>query len=286
MVYTSAFDEEGHAVSATQRKEPRKEKARLDQLLLERGLAETRQKAQALILAGRVTVDGKRAEKSGTLVKTDAAIDVLAPAIPYVGRGGVKLQAALDELGWDVTGLVALDIGSSTGGFVDCLLQRGASRIIAVDVGTAQLDWRLRHDPRVRVLEQTNARYITRAQVGEHPDLITIDVSFISVTQILPAMKQLAQNGTRLLVLVKPQFEVGRQQVGKGGIVRDPALHRQAVAKVSDCAAALGFRVLRDFPSAILGAEGNQEFFLAAASPSPSTTNPSSLPDSAGNRQG
>lgn len=238
-------------------------KVRLDRLLVERGLAASREKAQALILAGQVLVAGAKAEKAGQLAEVQAEIEV-SERLRYVGRGESKLEAALNELGWDVRGWVALDIGSSTGGFVDCLLQRGAARLIAVDAGRGQLDWRLRQDARVRFLERTNARYLRWEQIGEHADLITMDVSFISATQVLPAAVQFARGGTRLLVLVKPQFEVGRGQVGRGGIVRDPIQHREAVDRVRRCAVALGFEHLRDFPSAVLGAEGNQEFFLAA----------------------
>ncbi|HWP83656.1 MAG TPA: TlyA family RNA methyltransferase [Terriglobia bacterium] len=249
---------------------PSAQKQRLDRVLMERGLAETRQKAQALILAGKVLVEGRRIEKAGTLVAAEAQIEVLEAKSRYVGRGGLKLQAALEEMGWDVSGWVVLDIGASTGGFVDCLLQRGAARVMAVDVGAGQLDWRLRKDPRVRLLERTNARYLRWEQIGESVDLITMDVSFISATAILPALRQFARAGTRLLVLVKPQFEAGKGQVGKRGIVRDPLVQRQAIERVRECAARLGFQPLRSFPSALPGAEGNQEFFLAAQfAPSP-----------------
>jgi 23S rRNA (cytidine1920-2'-O)/16S rRNA (cytidine1409-2'-O)-methyltransferase len=235
----------------------------LDVLLVERGLAETREKAQALILAGAVAVEGKKSEKAGAAIASDARIVVLGPKSRYVGRGGDKLQGALDELLWNVGGWVALDIGSSTGGFVDCLLQRGAQRVIAVDAGTGQLDWHLRNDARVRLLERTNARYLRWEQIGERADLITMDVSFISATRILPAVIAFARPGTKLLVLVKPQFEVGKGKVGKGGIVRDAKLHREAVEQVRACAAQLGFENLRNFPCVIRGTEGNQEFFLA-----------------------
>ncbi|MBI2819366.1 MAG: TlyA family RNA methyltransferase [Acidobacteria bacterium] len=245
------------AVSSTERK-------RLDRVLAERSLAETRQKAQALILAGSVLVNGRKVEKAGTLIASDAQIEIRAPKSCYVGRGGLKLEAALDELEWNVAGCVALDIGSATGGFVDCLLQHGASRVIAVDVGASQLDWRLRQDPRVRLLHHTNARYLRWEHVGEQVDLITMDVSFISATLILPALAPFARTGTRLLLLVKPQFEVGRGQVGKGGIVRDPGLQQEAVNRVRETAARVGFGDFQEFPSAVLGSEGNQEFFLAA----------------------
>ncbi len=240
---------------------------RLDRLLTEHGYTPTRQKAQALILAGRVLVNRRKIDKAGTAVPTDASIEILGAQTGFVGRGGLKLEGALERLGWDVACPVAMDIGSSMGGFVDCLLQRGAARIIAVDAGTNQLDWKLRNDPRVRVLERTNARHLKWEQIGETADLITMDVSFISATLILPALVQFARPGARLLVLVKPQFEAGRKQVGKGGIVRDPALHEQAVRRVRDCVSGLGFVVLDSFPAAVRGAEGNQEFFLAAERP-------------------
>jgi 23S rRNA (cytidine1920-2'-O)/16S rRNA (cytidine1409-2'-O)-methyltransferase len=238
-------------------------KKRLDQILMDRGLAESRQKGQALILAGNVLVDGMTEDKAGRLFGPEAQVEVSGPGLRYVSRAGLKLEAALAELAWDVGGWVAMDIGSATGGFVDCLLQHGVARVVAVDVGVGQLDWRLRQDPRVRLLAHTNARHLRWEQVGEQVDLITMDVSFISATMILPSLIPFARAGTRLLVLVKPQFEVGKGQVGKGGIVRDTGLHQEAVERVRRCAAELGWVDLRHFPSAVLGAEGNQEFFLA-----------------------
>ncbi len=239
---------------------------RLDRFLVEQGLVETRQKAQAIIMAGQVLVDGQRMEKAGALVQPDAAVEI-REASRYVGRGGLKLEAALDRFAWEVAGKVFLDIGSSTGGFVDCLLQRGAERVHAVDVGDGQLHWRLRQDPRVRLLEGVNARYLHWGQIGETVDGITMDVSFISATMILPLLVQFARRGTRLLVLVKPQFEVGKGQVGKGGVVRNASQQAASVAKVRQCAAGLGFVGLEDFPCPLLGAEGNQEFFLSGTFP-------------------
>ena len=211
-------------------------KKRLDRLLVEKELTETRQKAQAVIMAGRVFVDGKRVEKAGALVEPDSRLEVLEGA-RYVGRGGLKLEAALEHFGWDVKGKVFLDIGSSTGGFVDCLVQHGAERVNAVDVGAGQLHWRLRQDSRVRLLEGVNARYLRWEQIGETVDGITMDVSFISATLILPRLVPFARPGTRLLVLVKPQFEVGKGQVGRGGVVREASKQAAAVAKVRQCAA-------------------------------------------------
>jgi 23S rRNA (cytidine1920-2'-O)/16S rRNA (cytidine1409-2'-O)-methyltransferase len=239
-------------------------KKRLDRLLVERGLQETRQKAQAIIMAGRVLVDGKKVEKAGALLNPDIAIEILGPPSRYVGRGGLKLEAALDAFSIDVHSKVYLDIGSSTGGFVDCLLQRGAARVIAIDAGTNQMDWRLRQDPRVRLLEQTNARYLQWVDIGEIVDGITVDVAFISATLVLPPLVQFSKSGTRLIVLVKPQFEVGKGQVGRGGIVRDDRLRLESVEKVRRAAAGLGFAEFKELPCPVLGAEGNREIFLSA----------------------
>ena len=237
-------------------------KVRLDKLLVERGLAETRQKAQAMILAGEVLVEEQKVEKSGTLVRADAPLRLLGGGIRYVGRGGLKLEAALDSFAIDVAGKVCLDVGASTGGFTDCLLQYGASRVYAVDVGVGQLDWRLRNDPRVRVREKFNARRLAPEDIGEPVDLISVDVSFISVTLILPRLPALLKEDGQAVVLVKPQFEVGRGQVGKGGIVRDPQLHSAAVEKVGAAAKSAGMVVAGQMPSPIPGSEGNQEFLL------------------------
>jgi 23S rRNA (cytidine1920-2'-O)/16S rRNA (cytidine1409-2'-O)-methyltransferase len=239
--------------------------------MVERSLAESREKAQALIMAGEVFIDGQKALKPGQMVVPESAIDVAAK-LRYVGRGGLKLEAALKHFAIDPTGLVAADFGSSTGGFTDCLLQHGAARIHAIDVGTNQLDWRLRSDPRVMVHEGVNARYIELTDLGESVDLAVCDVSFISATLILPAMAKVlkpdartvagsAHADVRIVVLIKPQFEAGRGQVGKGGIVRDPALHEAACAKVRAAAEELGFTT-EIIPSPITGAEGNKEFLL------------------------
>lgn len=229
---------------------------------MDRGLVESRARARALILAGQVLVNGQKAAKAGQLVDSDARLEVLAP-MPYVSRGGLKLEAALDRFGISVEGRVCLDIGASTGGFTDCLLKRGASRVYAVDVGRGQLDWRLRNDPRVIVLEGLNARYLGREHIPEAVDLATCDVSFISVTLILPRLPPLLAPGGEMVILVKPQFEVGRGQVGKGGIVRDPELHQAACRKVAAAVESLGFRA-EWIPCPVPGAEGNQEFLLHA----------------------
>jgi 23S rRNA (cytidine1920-2'-O)/16S rRNA (cytidine1409-2'-O)-methyltransferase len=237
-------------------------KQRLDLLVVERGLTESREKAQALILAGQVLVNGQKAGKAGANVETGATIELLAQP-RYVGRGGLKLEAALDGFGISAAGKICLDVGSSTGGFTDCLLQHGAARVYAIDVGTGQLDWRLRNDPRVIVQEQVNARYLTGEQVPEPVALAVCDVSFISITMILPALPALLAPSAEMVILVKPQFELDRDQVGKGGIIRDPRLHQQACLRVESAVQGLGFHT-QIIPSPILGAEGNREFLLHA----------------------
>ena len=233
---------------------------RLDVLLVEKGLAESREKAQALIMAGEVLISGQKARKSGQPVAEDSRLEVLArPA--YVGRGGIKLAAAVVHFGIAVEGKIGLDVGSSTGGFTDCLLQCGAQRVHAVDVGEGQLDWKLRNDPRVIVHEGINARYLQFGDIGEHVDLLVCDVSFISVTLILPAIVPFVKS--EMAILVKPQFEVGKGHVGKGGIVRDPELHRSACERVEDAVRRFGFTT-RLMESPITGAEGNKEFLLYA----------------------
>lgn len=237
-------------------------KRRLDQLLVEKGLAASREKAQALILAGDVTVNGQRVSKAGQAIAEDAAIEIAA-RLPYVSRGGLKLAHALDHFHISVEGLVCFDVGASTGGFTDCLLQRGAARVHALDVGHGQLDWKLRNDPRVVVYEEINARFLTADSLPEKAAFATMDVSFISATLILPTLPALLTPEAGLVVLVKPQFEVGRESVGKGGIVRDPALHEEACARVRACVESLGFDCGLT-PSPITGAEGNREFLLYA----------------------
>jgi len=238
---------------------------RLDKLVVERGLAASREKAQALILAGQIQVNGQPATKAGAAVQPDARVELVGEPPRYVSRGGVKLEGGLADLGVDPAGKVCLDIGASTGGFTDCLLQHGAARVYAVDVGKGQLDWKLRQDKRVVVREGLNARYLKPEDLGEAVDLVTIDVAFISVEKILPAAAACARPGAVFLILVKPQFELGRGQVGKGGIVRDPALHQQAVEKVRRAVAALGLEEIDVRESRLPGAEGNREFFLRAA---------------------
>ena len=240
----------------------RQPRGRLDLLLVERGLAPSREKAQAMILAGEVTVDGQKAHKAGQPVHGEARLEVAAKAA-YVSRGGLKLEGALATFEIDPTGLICLDVGASTGGFTDCLLQHGAERVYAIDVGHNQLDWRIRQHPRVVAREGINARYLRPDALPEPVDLIVSDVSFISILLILPALPPLLKPGGRMVLLVKPQFEVGREQVGKGGIVKDPVLQAEVCAKVEAAAGNLGFRT-RLAESPILGAKGNKEFLLFA----------------------
>lgn len=235
-------------------------KRRLDQLIVDRGLAETREKAQALILAGQVTVNGQKSEKPGHSIPGDARIELLE-RMPYVSRGGFKLASALDHFSIDVTGWTCLDVGASTGGFTDCLLQRGAKKIWAIDVGHGQIDWKLRNDPRVVVKEGVNARYLDPADYPQKFDLAVCDASFISATLLIPAIAPLLASPRRMIVLVKPQFEVGREEVGKGGIVRDPALHDAACVRVRNAVEAIGLKSAM-IASPILGTEGNREFLL------------------------
>jgi 23S rRNA (cytidine1920-2'-O)/16S rRNA (cytidine1409-2'-O)-methyltransferase len=244
---------------------------RLDKLLLERSLVPSRERAQALVLAGKVLVNGQKVEKSGTLVETSSEIRLLGEDLKYVSRGGLKLERALQHWSIDIGGRVCLDVGASTGGFTDCLLQHGALRVIAIDTGQGQIAFQLRQDPRVRLLEKTNARYLTREQLNEDVDFIAMDVSFISAALVLPAVVSAVfpenprtRAGRELVVLVKPQFEVGRDLVGKGGIVRDPVAQQQAVEKIRAAVQTLGPASIDIIDSPILGAEGNREFLLYA----------------------
>lgn len=235
---------------------------RLDKLITDRGLLKSRERARALIMAGRVTVDGVPVLKPGSMIRHESAIAIAEDPLPFVGRGGLKLDAALGHFAIDPSGMIAMDIGCSTGGFTDCLLQRGAARVYAIDVGYGQLDWSLRKDPRVVLLEKTNIRHLEPEAIPERIDLVVIDVSFISLTLVLPrAFSFLRQTG-EVLALVKPQFEVGREQVGKGGIVRDEAIRLSAVEKVSVGARETGFVVFGSFLSPLPGQKGNREYFI------------------------
>ncbi len=249
-------------------------KTRLDKLLVERGLVSSRERAQAMILAGRVLVNEQKVEKAGAGVADDVELRLLGDDLRYVGRGGLKLEHALHHWNIDIGGRLCMDVGASTGGFTDCLLQHGAAHVIAVDTGYGQMDARLRNDPRVQLLERTNARYLTREQVLEAsggtalPCLAAMDVSFISATLVLPAIVGIVRGSAdgrkQMIVLVKPQFEVGRELVGKGGIVRDSKAQAAAVEKVRQCVGDLGATSNDVIDSPILGAEGNREFLLYA----------------------
>ncbi len=239
-------------------------RSRADKLVVERGLADSREKARRLILAGELLVDEALVDKPGSMVRADAEIRLRRPQKNFVGRGGEKLQGALDVLGVDPAGLSVLDVGASTGGFTDCLLQRGALAVTALDVGKGQLDWKLYSDPRVRVVEGVNARYLDPKDFPEPFDLATLDLAFISLAKVLPAIIPLVKPEGMLLMLVKPQFELSPSDIERGGLVRDEGKHREAIASVRRAAEGLGLRVDGVVPSLIRGATGNQEYFLLA----------------------
>jgi 23S rRNA (cytidine1920-2'-O)/16S rRNA (cytidine1409-2'-O)-methyltransferase len=235
---------------------------RIDRLLVSRGLATTRERAQRLIMSGGVRIGDRVVDKPGTLVDPAAEVRVVGADLLYVGRGGLKLEAALGHWDIDVRGRTALDVGASTGGFTDCLLQRGAAQVVAIDVGYGQFDWKLRADARVRLLERTNIRHVTRESLDARADLAVVDLSFISLRLILPVLAELLDPPREMVLLVKPQFEVGKGQVGKGGIVRDERLQLASVEAVAECVRGLGLQVVGWIDSPILGAKGNREFLL------------------------
>jgi 23S rRNA (cytidine1920-2'-O)/16S rRNA (cytidine1409-2'-O)-methyltransferase len=235
-------------------------KIRLDVLLKQRNMVQSRERARALILAGKVLVDHVPVDKVGTLVHSDTEIVLRGTDIPFVSRGGLKLQEAFDKTDWSPAGLVCMDVGASTGGFTDCLLQHNACRVYAVDVGYGQLAWKLRQDHRVTVLEKTNIRYLTQEMITEKIDLITIDTSFISLKLVVPACLPFLNDGGRILALIKPQFEVGRQEVGKGGVVRDAKLHQRVIDNLQAFFQNKGFETQFILTSPILGPKGNKEF--------------------------
>ncbi len=251
------------ATNKTPPKKSRPGKSRLDVLIVERGLAPSRERAQAMLLAGNILVNGQKIEKPGTQIATDAPIEIIGETLRYVSRGGLKLEGALKDFGVSPQGKICLDIGSSTGGFTDCLLQQGASRVYAVDVSVDQLDWKLRKDPRVITIER-NARHLRPEDIPERAVLITMDVSFISATKVLPSIVPVACASTDFLILIKPQFELEKREVGKGGIVRDVLLHQKAIERVSAGAVELALELRGVRPSHLTGAQGNQEFFLHA----------------------
>ena len=242
-------------------------KARVDQLLVDRGLVESRTKAQALILAGLVFSGERKIDKAGQQVAADIALEVRGRDHPWVSRGGIKLAHGLDHFGWDIAGAVAMDVGSSTGGFTDVMLTKGAARVYAIDSGTNQLAWKLRQNPRVNVHEQTSARILTPDHIPEAIDLIVCDASFIALAKVMERPIGFAAPGARLMALIKPQFEAGRDEVGKGGVVRDPAVHERVCAEVSGWLQGLGWAVEGILPSPITGPEGNVEFLIAAHNP-------------------
>jgi len=237
-------------------------KERLDKLMVQRGLVPSREKAQAIIMAGMVRVDGQPARKPGQMVKEDVTIEVLGDPIPYVSRGGMKLEAALDRFSVPVRGKVCMDVGASTGGFTDCLLQRGAERVYAVDVGWGQLHWKLRRDPRVVVLERRNIRYLPKEEIPEEIDLATIDTSFISLKLVIPAVLKFLKDRAEILALIKPQFEVGKGEVERGGVVRDPQKHRRVIREIWEFVRSLGLSPQGVMESPLLGPKGNKEFFI------------------------
>ncbi len=239
-------------------------KTRVDQLLVERGLVESRARGQALILGGHVYSGERKIEKAGQQVAQDFPLEVRGRDHPWVSRGGIKLAHGLDHFGWDVAGAVAIDVGSSTGGFTDVMLTRGVTKVYAVDSGTNQLAWKLRQDPRVIVLEQTSARILTPAHIPESVDLIVCDASFIGLAKVLERPLTFAGPGARLMALIKPQFEAGREEVGKGGVIRDPAIHARVCDEVTTWVIAQGWRVDGIVQSSITGPEGNIEFLIAA----------------------
>lgn len=240
-------------------------KVRADQLLVDKGLAESRTRAQALILAGLAYVGDRKIAKAGDQIAVDAELIVKGRDHPWVSRGGVKLAHALDSWGWDVTGAVAIDVGSSTGGFTDVLLSKGATRVYAVDSGTNQLAWKLRQDPRVVVLEQTNARYLSMEHIREHVDLVVCDASFIGLAKVLAKPLEFTKPRARLIALIKPQFEAGPAEVGKGGVVRDPVVHQRVCEEVRAWLEGIGWTVLAVIESPIKGPEGNVEFLIGAS---------------------
>ena len=235
-------------------------KNRLDTLLVERGMFPSREKAKASIMAGLIYVDGQISDKAGTMIDTDAQITIKENLCPYVSRGGLKLEKALRDFGVDPTGFVCSDSGASTGGFTDCLLQQGASKVFAIDVGYGQLAWKIRSDPRVVVMERTNIRYVTPEDLGEPLDLSVVDVSFISLKIVLPAIQKLLKPTGQVLCLIKPQFEAGKENVGKKGVVRDPRIHRQVVEEIAAFAPSFGYLMAQVDFSPVTGPEGNIEY--------------------------
>lgn len=249
--------------SAPHKRQAKPGKERIDLLLVALGFAPSRERAQALVLAGQIRVNGAKVDKAGTQVATDARIEIAGETLRYASRGGLKLEGALEDFGLSPRGRICMDVGSSTGGFTDCLLQNGANKVFAVDVTIDQLDWKLRQDARVAMVEK-NARYLRPEDLGEPVDFVTVDVSFISVSKLLGPIVPIASGRADFLILIKPQFELDPRDVGKGGIVRDAALHQKAIERVVTAAAGAGLEIIGVRPSRLVGAKGNQEFFLHA----------------------
>jgi 23S rRNA (cytidine1920-2'-O)/16S rRNA (cytidine1409-2'-O)-methyltransferase len=241
---------------------------RIDRVLVKRGLVQSRERAQSLIMEGKIRVEGRVVDKPGTAVEEEASVEILGEDLPYVSRGGLKLEGALAAFSIDPSGMTVMDVGASTGGFTDCMLQKGAQKIYAIDVGYGQLAWKLRNDPRVIILEKTNARYLRRDAIEGEVDLILVDASFISIEKILPHLLGFLMAGGTVIALIKPQFEVGKGEVGKGGVVRDPSLHEKVVGRISRFFEDLGLSVLGVVESPLLGPKGNKEFFIHMAKPS------------------
>jgi 23S rRNA (cytidine1920-2'-O)/16S rRNA (cytidine1409-2'-O)-methyltransferase len=237
-------------------------KIRVDELLVQKNLVESRTKAQSLIMAGLILVDDQKIEKSGTKVEDTSVIRVLGDNCPFVSRGGLKIEKALNEFKVDVTGLVAADIGAGTGGFTDCLLQRGIKKVYAIDVGYGQIAWKLRQDPRVIVIERKNAKHITESELGEKVDLVVMDVSFISITKILPAISGILKDSGIIVTLVKPQFEAGREEVPRGGVIKSANVHKKVLENIRTAAKENGYKVLAETNSPITGRDGNTEFLM------------------------
>jgi 23S rRNA (cytidine1920-2'-O)/16S rRNA (cytidine1409-2'-O)-methyltransferase len=237
-------------------------KERVDKLLVEKGMVQSRERARALIMAGKVAVDGHRIDKPGVKIEVDAQLQIKGEGHPYVSRGGLKLEGALKAFEIDPEGMIVMDVGASTGGFTDCVLQRGAKKVYAVDVGYGQLAWKLQNDPRVINLERRNIRYLKKEEVKESVDLILIDTSFISIEKFLLHLLIFLKRGGNLISLIKPQFEVGKGEVGKGGVVRDPSLHQKVIERISQFGCELGLNVLGVTESPLLGPKGNKEFFI------------------------
>jgi len=237
-------------------------KERIDKLLMEKGVVQSRERARSFIMAGKVMVEGRRVDKPGTKIDVEAQLQVRGEDQPYVSRGGLKLEGALNAFGMDPKGMVVMDVGASTGGFTDCVLQKGARRVYAVDVGYGKLAWKLQKDPRVINLERRNIRYLKREEIPEEVDLILIDTSFISVEKFLPHLLKFLKKGGNLVCLIKPQFEVGKGEVGKGGVVKDPALHQKVIDRISGFCRELGLSILGVVESPLLGPKGNKEFFI------------------------